>query len=73
MRENIEINPLIQHGKPVIVGTRVPVARVISGLAGGMSMEAVMAEYGLTKENIEAALSFAAELIEEEEFHKLSA
>jgi uncharacterized protein (DUF433 family) len=37
MNERIVIDPAIQHGKPVIRGTRVPVARIIGGLAGGNS------------------------------------
>jgi len=34
MNERILIDPRICHGKPVIRGTRVPVARVIGYLAG---------------------------------------
>lgn len=71
MNERIIIDPEIQHGKPVIRGTRVPVTRIIGGLAGGMLEEEVMREYGITKEDLQAALNYAAELIEEEEFHPL--
>jgi uncharacterized protein (DUF433 family) len=31
MNERIVIDPEIQHGKPVIRGTRVPVARILGG------------------------------------------
>jgi len=71
MKERVIIDPEIQHGKPVISGTRVPVTRIIGGLAGGMTEEEVMREYGITKEDLQAALNYAAELIEEEEFHPL--
>ena len=71
MDERIVIDPEIQHGKPVIRGTRVPIARIVGGLAGGMSKEEVMREYEVTEEDIWAALSYAAELIEAEEFHPL--
>ncbi len=71
MNERIIINPKIQHGKPVIKGTRVPVSRVIGGLAGGMTKEEIMKEYEITEEDIRAALRYAGELIEEEEFHPL--
>jgi uncharacterized protein (DUF433 family) len=71
MHERIVIDPEIQHGKPVIRGTRVPIARIIGGLAGGMAKEEIMREYEVTAEDIEAALSYAAELIEAEEFHPL--
>ena len=71
MNERIVINSDIQHGKPVVRGTRVPVTRIIGGLAGGMTRKEIMREYEVTKEDILAALSYAAELIEEEEFHPL--
>jgi len=60
MEARIKIDPSIQHGKPVIAGTRVPVARVLGALASGMSFEEVMEEYGLGEEEIRAALRFAA-------------
>ncbi len=34
MNDRSVIDPEIQHGKPVIRGTRVPVARIVGGLAG---------------------------------------
>ncbi len=71
MDEHIIIDPEIQHGKPVIRGTRVPVARVVGGLAGGMTKEEIIREYEVTEEDIEAALGYAAELIEAETFHPL--
>ena len=71
MNKQIIIDPDIQHGKPVIKGTRVPVARIIGGLAGGMTKEEVMREYEVSEEDIRAALIYAGELIEEEEFHPL--
>jgi len=69
--ERIVIDPRIQHGKPVLRGTRIPVARVISGLAGGMTDEEVMREYGITREDVAAALAYAADLVEADEFHPL--
>ena len=56
----------IQFGKPVIVGTRVPVEVVIGHIAAGDSTEAVMKEYGLTKAQVLAALKYAAKLVGEE-------
>ena len=71
MNERIVIDPEIQHGKPVIRGTRVPVARIVGGLAGGMKEEEIMREYEITAEDIRAALAYAAQLIETEIFHPL--
>jgi len=73
MKDRIDIDPGIQHGKPVIRGTRVTVARIVGGLAGGMTKEEIMREYQVTMEDVEAALAYAAELIEAEEFHPLPA
>lgn len=72
MATRIQIDPRIQHGKPVIAGTRVPVARVLGALASGMRFEEVMDEYGITDEDIRAALAFAAELIESGQFYPLT-
>ena len=71
MNDRIVIDPEIQHGKPVIRGTRVPITRIVGGLAGGMTKEEIIQEYEITEEDIEAALSYAAELIETEEFYPL--
>jgi uncharacterized protein (DUF433 family) len=51
MSERIAIDPAIQHGRPVIRGTRVPVARILGSLAGGMSQEQIVDEYGVTAED----------------------
>lgn len=67
----VVIDPNIQHGKPVIRGTRVPLARILEGLGGGMSVQEVMREYEITEEDVRAALAFAGDLIEKEEFHPL--
>lgn len=58
MKERVVIDPKIQHGKPVIRGTRVPIARIIGGLAGGMTKEDVMREYDVGEEDVAAALAF---------------
>jgi uncharacterized protein (DUF433 family) len=71
MSDRIVIDPDIQHGKPVIRGTRVPISRIIGGLAGGMTYLEIMQEYDVTQEDISAALGYAAELIEDEVFHPL--
>jgi uncharacterized protein (DUF433 family) len=71
MNDRIVIDPAIQHGKPVIRGTRVPVVRILGGLAGGMDIEEVTQEYGVTEEDVRAALAYASEVIEQEEHHPL--
>jgi uncharacterized protein (DUF433 family) len=71
MNERIVIDPNICHGKPVIRGTRMPVAYVVGSLAGGMSFEEIEREYQLTADDIRAALAFAAERIDAEQYHPL--
>ena len=61
MVKRIVIDSHIQHGKPVIQGTRVPVVRILGGLAGGMSVEAVCQEYGVTPDDVHAALEYTTE------------
>jgi uncharacterized protein (DUF433 family) len=73
MHERIVLDPKTCHGKPVIRGTRVPVARVIGYLAGGMSFEDLQRDYELTAEDVRAALDYAAELLSKEQHHPLPA
>ena len=68
----IQIDPAVCHGKPFIQGTRVPVSIVVGSLAAGMTIEEVQREYELTREDIQAALAFANDLVQQESFHRLS-
>jgi len=63
MNNRIAIDLEIQHGKPVIRGTRVPVTRLVGGLAGGMTMEEIIREYEVVVEDVLAALNYTAEII----------
>ncbi len=69
MNTHIEINPDIRHGKPVIRGTRVPVARILGELSAGATLQQIQTDYGITADDIRAALDFARELIEAQSFH----
>jgi uncharacterized protein (DUF433 family) len=64
--DRIVVDPTVVHGQPVVRGTRVPVAIVVGSLAGGMSYEEVVAEYGVTHEDILACLNYAARSVTEE-------
>ena len=57
----------VRFGKPVLKGTRVPVDVVVGKIAGGMTVETVMKEYDLTREQVFGALKYAAKLVAEEE------
>jgi len=68
----IVIDEKVRFGKPVIKGTRVPVDLIIGKLAGGMTYEEVMSEYDLTREDILAALDYAAKHLSDEEVRALT-
>ncbi len=61
-RERITIEAGKRSGKPCIRGMRITVSDVLDYLASGMSDEEILAELpDLEKEDIKAALTFAAE------------
>lgn len=62
----ITVDPGVQFGKPVIVGTRVPVEVIMGNIAAGMAVEEVMEEYRLTREDVLAALRYASKVVAEE-------
>ncbi len=62
----ITVDEQVRFGRPVIQGTRVPVELVVDKLAGGMTVEEVAEEYELTREDVFAALAYAARVIADE-------
>ena len=61
-RNIITLEPGKRSGKPCIRGMRITVYDVLSYLAGGMSVEEVLADFPyLTREDILACLAFAAD------------
>jgi len=65
--ERIIIDPKIRHGKPIIKGTRVPVDLILGSLAAGMNMAEIIQEYDIEKNDILAALGYAAKIVAKEE------
>jgi uncharacterized protein (DUF433 family) len=60
-RKRISIDPAVHHGDPCIAGTRVPVSVIVGSIADGDSFEQILASYPqLTREDVQAALSYAA-------------
>lgn len=62
----IVVDPEVRGGKPVIKGTRLPVDVLLGKMAGGATFEEIMREYDLTREQILAALRYAAEVLSDE-------
>jgi uncharacterized protein (DUF433 family) len=64
----IEINPKVMMGKPVIRGTRLTVELILRKLSEGAGEEDLMEAYPrLTREDIQAAIRYAADTISHEE------
>lgn len=61
--ERIVIDPEIRHGKPIIKGTRVPVEVILGSLAGGMEIREIASEYGIKKEDVQAAIELSSQWI----------
>ena len=65
-KDRISIDPSVCHGKPCIKGTRVWVSLIVDNFAAGASENEILEAYpSLTKEDIRAALAFAAEMSRE--------
>jgi uncharacterized protein (DUF433 family) len=64
---HIVVDPEVRFGKPVIQGTRVPVHVLVAKAGGGMTLEQVAVEYGVTLEDVQAALAYAAKVVEQQE------
>ena len=68
----INVDEKVRFGKPVITGTRVPIDLILGKLAGGMTYEEVMVEYEITREDILAALDYAAKTLPSEEIRAVN-
>ena len=76
-RDRIVSDPEILVGKPIIKGTRISVELIIGWLANGWTFEQLLESYPhITREDILAALAFAADMMQEEQYiarHKAAA
>ena len=63
----ITVNPEVMVGKPTIRGLRITVDQILKALAGGVTADELLEDYPeLEKEDIQAALMYASELVDEE-------
>ncbi len=64
-RRRIRIDPAVHHGDPCIAGTRIPVSIVVRSVAYGDTEVRILASHPqLKREDIRAALLFAAEAVD---------
>lgn len=69
-KDHIEIKPSVMLGKPVIKGTRITVENIVTEFASGYTLEEVLqAHPHLTKENVMAALAYAAAILKNERIY----
>ena len=65
-QDHITVDPSVCHGKACIKGTRIMVSVVLDNLAAGLDSDELLESYpSLTKEGVQAAISYAAELARE--------
>jgi uncharacterized protein (DUF433 family) len=66
--DRIEVNPKVMMGKPVIRGTRITVDLILRKLSEGATLTDLLEAYPrLTREDIQAAIGYAADTLAHEE------
>ena len=69
-RERITVDMAVCHGQACIKGTRIPVSVVLDDLAAGIAVDELLVSYPvLSRDDISAAMAFAAELARERLVH----
>ena len=56
----ITMDPSVRFGKPCLAGTRIDVATVVGAIGAGDTVEAVQEAYDLTRDQVLAAVRYAA-------------
>lgn len=68
-KDRIVSDPDILAGKPTIKGTRISVELILGWLAVGWTIEQVLEAYPhIAREDVQAALAFAAEMLRDERY-----
>lgn len=70
--QRITVDPKVLVGKPVIKGTRISVEFVVDLLGRGWTVEQILQEYDhLTREDIQACLAYASDVLKSERVYPL--
>ena len=68
-RDHIVSDPDILFGKPTVKGTRISVELILGWLAEGWTVDLLLEAYPhVTRDDILASLSFAAEMMRDEQY-----
>ncbi len=71
-QDRIVIDPNVLVGKPVIKGTRISVEFIVDLLGRGWTVEQILKEYDhLSREDIQACLAYAGEVLKSERVYLL--
>jgi uncharacterized protein (DUF433 family) len=71
--DRIRLDPNVMGGKPCIRGTRITVGLIVGLIAAGRNVDEILGAYpDLTREDISAALTYAAWRAEERELSDAS-
>ena len=71
-QDRIIVDPQVLVGKPVIKGTRIAVEFVVDLLGRGWTTEQILREYDhLTRNDIQACLAYASEVLKSERVYVL--
>ena len=67
LSDRILTDPSICHGKAFIKGTRIMVSVILDNLTAGVTQDEILKSYpSLKKEDIQASISYVAELAQDE-------
>lgn len=73
MEPRIVADPEVMLGKPVIAGTRITVEIILERLGAGEAIEDILEAYPqLSREAIQAALTFASQALRNEAVYSIS-
>ncbi len=73
LMDRITINPDVMVGKPTLRGLRITVEQILKALANGVTTEELLNEYPeLEREDIQAVLLHATELVSQEQVFPIS-
>ncbi|MCL4741996.1 MAG: DUF433 domain-containing protein [Phycisphaerales bacterium] len=73
MARRIVTDPAVCHGKPTMRGTRVQVSALLGAIAGGDPLSQVADDYGVSVEDVRAAVAYANDVLQREQHVSLRA
>jgi len=70
-QEHIQVDPEVAFGKPVVVGTRIPVYMVLELVEAGYTPQQIVVDFypTLTEDDVRACIRYATELAKNEEIY----